>query len=184
MSDFRITPVEVLVVLFCLGLISVLVLPALLISREESRSITCQSHQVQLVLEIRQPNNPLLITDPKNWPESLASRLNNGSLIEHCPSDDRQPPAITSYGINPRIAEFMDADGGRVSFLDFDATVVNLTEQRRVTQWNQSVAPRHFDFVNVVFYDSHIETKEASAIAPENTNHINTLWLPQNKSGS
>ena len=63
MSDFRITPVEVLVVLICLGLISVLVLPALLISREESRSITCQSHQAQLVLEIRKPNDPAAEAD-------------------------------------------------------------------------------------------------------------------------
>ena len=87
MSDFRITPVEVLVVLFCLGLISVLVLPALLISREESRSITCQSLQVQLVLEIRQPNNPLLITDPKNWPEPTGDRERAGAVIDfHCSS--------------------------------------------------------------------------------------------------
>ena len=186
MSDFRITPVEVLVVLVCLGLISVLVFPALLISREESRSITCQSHQVQLVLEIRKPNDPLLIADPKNWPQSLASRLNESSLIEHCPSDDRQPPAIASYGINPRIAEFIDEDGSKISFLDFDATVVdlNLAEQQRVTRWSQSVAPRHFDFVNVVFYDSHIETKEALEIAPESKKQLNTLWLPGSEPGT
>ena len=126
MSDFRITPVEVVVVLVCLGLISVLVLPALLISREESRSITCQSHQVKLVLEIRDPTDPLVIADPKNWPQSLDSRLNRSSPIEHCPSDDRQPPATASYGINSRIAEFIEGDGSKISFLDFDTTVVNL----------------------------------------------------------
>lgn len=188
MSDFRITPVEVLVVLICLGLISVLVLPALLISREESRSITCQSHQAQLVLEIRKPNDPLLIVNPRNWPQFLASRLNERSHIEHCPSDDRQPPAIASYAINPRISEFVNEDGSKISFLDFDATVVDLdldlTEQQRVTRWNQSVAPRHFDFVNVVFYDSHIETREASKILPESTSQLNTLWLPGSEQGT
>jgi nitrogen regulatory protein P-II 1 len=100
-SDFRITPVEVLVVLLCLALIAVLILPALLISREESRSVTCQSHQVQLVLAIRDPSNPLSIVDPMQWPQLLAARLSDGSIIEHCPSDDRQPPAVASYGINP-----------------------------------------------------------------------------------
>ena len=186
MSDFRITPIEVLVVLICLGLISVLVLPTLLISRAESRSITCQSHQVQLVLEIRKPNDPLLIVNPKNWPQSLVLRLKERSHIKHCPSDDRQPPAIASYGINPHISEFIDEDGSKISFLDFDATVVdlNLTEQQRVTRWNQSVAPRHFDFVNVVFYDSHIETREASKIAPESRSQLNTLWLPGSGQGT
>ena len=183
MSDFRITPVEVLVVLVCLGLISVLVLPAMLISREESRSLTCQSHQVQLVLAIRESNDPLSIVDPTQWPELLAPLFNEGSIIEHCPSDDRQPPAIASYGINPRIIDFKDVEESKISFLDFDALVVDLSEKQRLTQWNRSVAPRHFDFVNVVFYDSHIEMKDAAEISPNGTDRLKRLWLPASQLG-
>ncbi|MBC21242.1 MAG: hypothetical protein CMJ74_13415 [Planctomycetaceae bacterium] len=183
MSDFRITPIEILVVLICLGLISVLILPALLISREESRSVTCQSHQVKLVLAIREPNDPLSVLDLTNWPQLLASRLSDGAIIEHCPSDDRQPPAAASYGINPQIVAFNDEDASRISFLDFDDMVVNLMEQQLIGHWNQSVAPRHFDLVNVVFYDSHVEMKEVAEISPGTTNRLSRLWLSGSVAG-
>ena len=184
MSDFRITPVEVLVVLVCLGLISVLVLPAILISREESRSVTCQSHQVQIVLSIRESNDSVSIVDPPQWPQLLASLFSEGSVIEHCPSDNRQPPAVASYAINPQIVDFKENEANRISFLDFNALVVDLSKKERLTHWNQSVAPRHFDLVNVVFYDSHIEMKEAAEISPNDRNRLESLWLPASQPGN
>jgi len=178
-SGFRITPIEVLVVLICLGLVSILVLPALLMSREESRSLTCQSHQAKLVLGLRDPSDPVAITDPSKWPQILALRFTDPSIVEHCPSDARRPPATASYGINPTVTRFADEDASKITFIDFNALVVVLTEDNLLTQWKRSVAPRHFDFVNVVFYDSHIESKEPVAIAPNQPDSLKNFWLPK-----
>ena len=178
MSGFRITPIEVLVVLICIGLVSVLVLPALLLSREESRSLTCQSHQVKLVLGLRERLDSAALADPSQWPKALSKSFTDPSIIEHCPSDTRRPPAAASYGINPLVAQFVDQDAAKITFLDYNALVVFLTGDNLVKQWRASVAPRHFEFVNVAFYDSHIESKEPTDIVPGDSESWSTLWLP------
>ncbi|MEK6269319.1 MAG: type II secretion system GspH family protein [Planctomycetales bacterium] len=178
MSGFRITPIEVLVILICIGLVSVLVLPALLLSREESRSLTCQSHQVKLVLGLRERLDSAALADPSQWPKALSKSFTDPSIIEHCPSDTRRPPAAASYGINPLVAQFGDQDAAKITFLDYNALVVSLTGDNLVKQWGASVAPRHFEFVNVAFYDSHIESKEPTDIVPGDSESWSTLWLP------
>ena len=179
MRDFRITPIEVVIVILCVGFIFILMLPAVLMSREESRSLTCQSHQVELVLELREQQDLGPLADPLNWPEILAHHLPNAMTVEHCPSDEREPPAVASYGINPQVARFTDEDVSKITFLDYNALAVSLIGENVVERWSTSVAPRHFDFVNVAFYDSHIETKAPTDIAPENSEDWFTLWLPE-----
>ena len=179
MRDFRITPIEVFIVILCVGFIFILALPAVLMSREESRSLTCQSHQVELVLELREQQDLGPIADPLNWPAILAHHLPNAMTVEHCTSDEREPPAVASYGINPQVAQFLDGDVSKITFLDYDALTVSLTGENVVERWSTSVAPRHFDFVNVAFYDSHIETKAPANIAPGDTENRFNLWLPE-----
>ncbi len=179
MSGFRITPVEFLVVLICFGLITVLVLPAVLMSREEARSLTCQSHQTKLVLGLRESSDPVSIADPSKWPKLLAKRFSKPSIVEHCPSDTRQPPANASYGINPLVAQFVDGDAMKVTFLDYNLPVVGLTGDDVNKQWKEFVAPRHFNFVNIAFYDSHIESKEPMIIDPGNSDSLARFWEPE-----
>jgi len=177
-SGFRITPIEVLVVVLCLFLVAVLVVPAILMSREESRSLTCQSHQVDLVLALRAQIDQEAIDNPIHWPEQLAKHLKEPSIIEHCPSDERWPPTVSSYGINGLVAQFSERNSETIIFIDYNALVVLLNGGDVVSQWKEMVAPRHFEFVNAAFYDSHIELKDPASIAPGEANGAH-FWMPQ-----
>ena len=179
MRDFQITPMGILIVILCVGLLFVLITPAILISREESRGITCQSHQTQLVLQLREQHLLSSLADPSIWPATLAESWGQAMTDEHCPSDNRQPRPQASYGINALVSQFGEGDAYKITFLDFDSLVVALTDGNIDQLWRTSVAPRHFDLVNVAFYDTHVEARNPMNVAPSDKDIRSVLWIPQ-----
>ena len=184
MRDFQITPMGILIVILCVGLLFVLITPAILISREESRGITCQSHQTQLVLQLREQHLIESLVDPSIWPATLAESWGQAMTDEHCPSDNRQPRSQASYGINALVSQFGEGDAYKIIFLDFDSLVVALTDGTIDEAWGASVAPRHFDLVNVAFYDTHVEARNPMNVSPGDGDVRSELWIPQTATNS
>ena len=184
MRDFQITPMGILIVILCVGLLFVLITPAILISREESRGITCQSHQTELVLHLREQHLLESLVDPSIWPATLAESWGEARTDEHCPSDNRQPRPQASYGINALVSQFGEGDAYKITFLDFDSLVMALTDVNIDEAWGASVAPRHFKLVNIAFYDTHVEARNPMDVAPNDGDVRSVLWIPETATNS
>ena len=82
------------------------------------------------------------------------------------------------------MSQFGEGDAYKITFLDFDSLVVALTDGNIDEAWGASVAPRHFDLVNVAFYDTHVEARNPMNVSPGNGDVRSELWIPQTATNS
>lgn len=174
----RLTMTECFVIVLCIGLLAILALPTILMSRGESRSATCQYHQIALILATRQLVEQTANPDPAKWPQQLAGVLADPQIVYHCPSDERQPPREASYGINNRAYQMSDTDPEKGIFLDYNAILAEVVGTGAAANWQSFIAPRHFEFVNLAFHDSRVELRDPAAIDPAQCTNVLQVWLP------
>lgn len=105
-------------------------------------------------------------------------------------SEDFKPPKVcyvpggalyTSYGLNDR-SELMLQDPSKIAFLDFMKKVADVVGPDAVdtADWDNQVAPRHFQTVNVLRVDGSTGTFNPDQIDPGIIQNHETYWRPIN----
>jgi prepilin-type N-terminal cleavage/methylation domain-containing protein len=89
----------------------------------------------------------------------------------------------SSYAMNSVADAFMPGlgDGNKVLCLEYEATIANVAGPDARDFWDQLVAPRHFNVLNVLHEDGHVDTVAANEIDPRIPNLHDELWWPANK---
>ncbi len=169
---------ECVVVALCIVGAAVLLVPYILNSRGKARSATCQYHEMKLILATRELKEQSGSIEPSTWPQQLAGELTDPQIIYHCPSDERQPRHEASYGINNRVDQLSSGDGEKGVFLDYNALVAAVVGDGASGNWRRHIAPRHFEFVNVAFYDGRVELRDPLMMDPGDCEHVFRFWLP------
>jgi len=146
----KLTMTECVVVALCIVGAAVLLVPYILNSRGKARSATCQYHEMKLILATRELKEQSGSIEPSTWPQQLAGELTDPQIIYHCPSDERQPRHEASYGINNRVDQLSSGDGEKGVFRDYNALVAAVVRDGASGNWRRHIAPRHFEFVNVL----------------------------------
>jgi prepilin-type N-terminal cleavage/methylation domain-containing protein len=87
----------------------------------------------------------------------------------------------TSYGLNDR-SDLMLQDPSKIAFLDFMKKVADVVGPDAVdaADWENQVAPRHFQTVNVLRVDGSTGTFNPDQIDPGIAKHHETYWRPIN----
>lgn len=89
------------------------------------------------------------------------------------------PGSISSahYGMNNR-AHRLVRDGAKILLVEYKKTVADVAGLDAADIWTDMVAPRHFDTLNVLYVDGHVEAHRPEAIDPEVLAIQKELWLP------
>jgi hypothetical protein len=90
----------------------------------------------------------------------------------------------SSYGLNCMARAFIpgSGDGNKILVVEYERTAANVAGPDARDSWSLLAAPRHFNLLNVLFEDSHIETRSADDVDPRISTIHDELWWPTNGS--
>jgi len=84
-----------------------------------------------------------------------------------------------SYGMNGR-SHRLGPDEIKILMVEYKITVAHVVGlDSRSAEWPEHIAPRHFDTLNVLYSDGHVESKRPEAIDPRIVAIHNDLWRPK-----
>jgi prepilin-type N-terminal cleavage/methylation domain-containing protein/prepilin-type processing-associated H-X9-DG protein len=98
-----------------------------------------------------------------------------------------EPPASVivdcfeaSYGMNSVAGEFMPGlgDGTKILCVEYERTLASVAGPDARDFWDRRVAPRHFDTLNVLYADGHVDSRTADEIDPRIMEIHDRLWWP------
>jgi len=176
-TKFRFTLVELLVALGVIVLLILLAMVAIATTRARARSSQCQSNLKQICLAVRSAQVNLEgRLRASELPAQLQSFLADEPGVWHCPSNELTQGV--SYGFNQRLGRLHVDDGSKIVGLDYGKRVADVVGLPVKDAWPADVRPRHFDAVNVVFFDSHTQNLAAEVIDPRQCENQLRYWTP------
>jgi prepilin-type processing-associated H-X9-DG protein/prepilin-type N-terminal cleavage/methylation domain-containing protein len=87
--------------------------------------------------------------------------------------------SIYSYALNKRSEYFNVNDGSRILMLEYLTSIADLVGPGQTGNFNAEVAPRHTDYLHVLFFDGHVESKKKVDIDPAVTELYLEFWKPE-----
>jgi len=124
----------------------------------------------------------------RNAGYTFALRGGDGKYI-HNPFHPRKSEIVdcfeSSYGMNSVADDYMPGlgDGMKVLCVEYESTIANVAGPDARDFWDRMVAPRHFNTLNVLFEDGHVDTRVPDDIDPRIPAIHDELWWPTNKAG-
>ena len=85
----------------------------------------------------------------------------------------------TSYGVNNAARDFLPGtgDGSRILAVEYQRAVARVAGPEPIDYWSWTVAPRHAGSLNVLYEDSHVESKLPEDIDPNIRRIHDELWV-------
>ena len=138
---------------------------------------------LRVVVHPVQGNQCRCIAVQRNAGYSFGLRSADGRLIRrtfHPPASILVDCFRTSYGVNNAARHFMPGlgDSGKIFAVEYLRSVARVTGPDATDFWSSMVAPRHFDALNVLFEDGHVETRVPEEIDPNIPVIHDELWWP------
>lgn len=176
------TLVELLIVVAVIIILLALLLPGIGMARASARQKKCSSNQVQIYsswakANSRDPRQP--VRGPQ-WMTRVGAYMEGAREVLFCP-DDANPSQGSSFGFNNRAWKFGAQDSGRIVLLDYkqtEANIVGRTVNQIDDEWGAYQAPRHFQQVNVAFFDGHTGSYAPEKINPRYCDYYIRYWRP------
>jgi len=176
------TLVELLVVIAIIGVLIAMLLPAVMSSRASARGVHCQNNLKQIGLGFHQYKDKVKKTpDADTVLHGLGEYTEDQEGMYQCPelgsadeSDD------TSYGVNMCVHRLL-GESGKIVMVDSKEGIMKYEGIDQI-EWNNSVAPRHHQGLNVLFYDGSVKRMTPPEIDPYDTargmDNLTLLWKP------
>lgn len=160
------TLIELLVVLAVIGILTSLLIPAVMASRSSARATHCANNLRQIGIAIQHHQEKFKRTpDVATVLHGLGAYLDKQQSLYVCPEVGDSPSQIC-YGVNMCVHRMMSNwDSGKVVMLDANVDVMEY-EGSDLATWGEDIAPRHHSLVNVLFYDGRVELQSPAGINP------------------
>lgn len=117
----------------------------------------------------------------RNAGYSFALRGPDGTYLAnlfHPPSAVTVACASSSYGMNNIADRFSTGDSNRILMVEYESVVAHVTGPDARDFWDEMVAPRHFEMLNVLFEDGHVAVHAPDDIDPRINEIHDRLWWP------
>jgi len=171
--------VELLVVIAVIVILMALLIPAIGMARAHARSKQCASNQVQIFTAWTRASDREPVRGPQ-WTTRLSTYVEGGEGVFFCP-DDTTKSQPSSYAFNAHAWRFGGKDDGRITLLDYNQPEIKVVGQTLAdldANWPTQQAPRHFQSINVTFFDSHGDSYEPLKIDPRYCDYYIRYWRP------
>lgn len=180
------TLVELLVVMTIIVMLMALLLPAIQAARKSARMTDCANNLKNIGLAYKASEGTL---KNKMIPNKINRYLTLEDAVWKCPENAGEDP--TDYGVNIKINELHT--GSKVMFADYKQPISSDSDipaaDRAAAKCaiidptdaadKPFLAPRHYNKMNVVFMDGHVEAKAVEDLDFTVTAKKDTWWLPQ-----
>jgi len=170
------TLVELLVVIAIVAILAALLLPAVLASRAAARKSQCANHLREIGVAWTAAKAQNTSISPGGWQTALLPFCGDNSDIFHCPENMEEGP---SYGMNPYGDQFSSGDSHKVLMLDYDASVIGLSDAEN--DWDENLAQRHSGTLNALYVDGHVRARGPMDLDPVSYDMRRSLWLPRRR---
>jgi len=167
---------EMLAVIAIIVIVLSLLMASLNSSKHSTRKAQCANnlHQIGLAAnsfkadQRRMPNASEIV-------HALDQYLSgNVGTIYHCPEDEK---AGISYGANPCVQK-LSGETAKIVMLDAFEAFVHY-EKTSSEEWLNTVAPRHWGKMNVLFMGGNVEHRTKEEINPyASTENLTAKWKP------
>jgi hypothetical protein len=107
---------------------------------------------------------------------SLTSELQGVDDVWKCPTAEA---GTNSFGFNERLSGMGDLDGARIAIIEYKKPVAEVVYHPLDDDWEEQVAPRHFEKVNVWTYGMSIQSYDANQIDPNDCEKQKKFWIPK-----
>ena len=143
-------------------------------------------NDLRILVEPQEGNKCKCTAVERNAGYSFALRGTEGDYLVN-PFHPRRSAVVdcfrSSYGMNHVAGDFVPGlgDGNKILCLEYEKAVANVAGLDAYDFWDQLVAPRHFDTLNVLYEDGHVATHAPDEIDPRIRKIHDSLWWPSNK---
>ena len=172
------TLIELLVVIGIIGLLMAILLPAVQAARKSSRKAACQSNLHQIGVGLKTALSLNVKIKPGEWTTSLPPYMEGSTDVFHCMEDIRsRDNSSISYGMN-NMGDLLDISSHKIRMVEYDSTLSNVVGDVGCGEWDDNHKARHFDTLNVLFNDGHVENLIAYTIDPCVDKLHRYYWCP------
>ncbi len=173
------TLIELLVVVSIIGILMALLVPAVMSSRSSTRAVQCGAnlHQIGIAFQHykekrgKTPDVDTILNGLDEYTESQ-------NLMYVCP--ELGESVDTSYGVNMCVHRLL-GESAKIIMMDAHVDTLEYEGIDQVT-WNEDVAPRHHEMMNVLFYDGSVQRKTPLDFDPYDAargpDNLEQLWQP------
>ncbi len=93
-------------------------------------------------------------------------------------TEEKQAEGRVDYGMNNLANKMGDGDTHRILMLEYRKRLADLAGVNSADIWDDQYAPRHFNSMNVLYYDGHVDAVRVGEIDPNRQKVQNEQWMP------
>ena len=82
----------------------------------------------------------------------------------------------TSYGMSNAAEDFLTGDSNKILLVEYTKPVASVVGENAKDFWNETVAPRHFGTLNVLYEDGHVGSSSPEEIDPRIPAFHDKVW--------
>jgi hypothetical protein len=88
-------------------------------------------------------------------------------------------PSSCSYGVHPNIADPATHRSTKIMLVEYKKLIADVVTPNGADVWQDQVAPRHLNSLNMMLYDGSVRTVRPSEIDPTIPQYQADYWQPE-----